>query len=248
MFKWWQGPLFEETATGDGDGATLPEVKDTELDQLKARLAQQDTELSTLKQTLQQRPAPQPQQPQQKQPTKQELEKEFWADPLGKLGELAQVVRNNTLAEVQAMQHEPLTDLAKQKARETDPEVFDALEVQVLAKIQDIPKQYHTNTTLWVNALNQVKGENLDKVMEIRGKGGQRQPHSPDGPAPTSPRNLPVTKKTLLPDEAEIARKMKLTPEQYLRGKEFYANQEDMWKGVVTFDSQFDRRTVDARK
>jgi hypothetical protein len=248
MFKWWQGPLFEEAADGDGDGATLPEVKDTELDQLKARLAQQDTELSTLKQTLQQRPAPQPQPVPQKPPSKAELEKEFWADPLGKLGELAQVVRNNTLAEVQAMQHEPLTDLAKQKARETDPEVFDALEVQVLAKIQDIPKQYHTNTTLWVNALNQVKGENLDKVMEIRGKSGQRAPHLPDGPAPTSPRNLPTTKKTLQPEEAEIARKMKLTPEQYLRGKEFYANQEDMWKGVVTFDSQFDRRTVDARK
>lgn len=237
--RWFLGPLFEEeTETGAGGGQELPPVPegkqpDPELEELKARLAR--TEAAVRNQPV---PQPRPQaQPQNPQDLKKAAEAEFWKDPLGTMQQFGNVIAQN----IQAAQAAPLAGVAREQARKSDPELFDALSLEIEQNMQGVPDNYKTNPTMWGNAFNMAKGQNMDKVLALR---GQKAPAGQgDGPVPAGNRPSPAQATARLSaEEATFARKMKLTPDQYAQGKEFHNDQDKMWSKVITFDSDISRR------
>lgn len=247
--RWMLGPLWEEEqGAPQGSGNPPADGADDELEQLRRRLDASERKTNALEEQAKQKPVVQP--PQAVQPSQQQtvedLNKKFWTNPAEMVAQMANVIAEQKAGQVygaiQSQQGDLLINQAKEVARKADPELFDALEVHIGAKMQTVPDQYKVNPTVWVNAFNTVKGEHMDKVMELKGK--RVQPTgSGDGPRPPSHRQPPAAKvEKLSDDELKFARKLKLTEEQYRQGKEFYGDQEKMWKGVVTFDSTYEAR------
>lgn len=244
-------------AAGAGDSGSSS--GDDEIEQLRRRLAQSESRTAQLEEHVKRQPvqhAPPQQPPAQPGFDKKSLESEFWKDPLTMTAniarqaaaEAAQAVHVN----IQQSQGDLLAIQAKEVARRSDPEVFDALELHINAKLQDVPAAYKNNPTVWVNAFNVVKGEHIDKVIEIKGKGAQMQQQqraSSDGPARPSAKAAPAPKKAeLTQEQKDVARKMRLTEDQYRNGLAMYEDQSLMWKGVVTFDSHNEKREVENAK
>jgi hypothetical protein len=240
--KQFMGVLREEAGAADGGlppstppAPPTPQV--SEVDQLKARLA--DTERRLREQPVPPSAPP----PQQGDPAamRKAMENEFWKDPLTVLEKFG----NHITAQTQNQMSAPLAGVARDQIRNTDPELFDALAIHVEQNLSGVPDQYKANPTTWQNAFNLAKGQHVDKVLEIRGKSKAGAPG--DGPVPVGARPSPAPAGPKLTDEEKhFASKMKLSPEQYEQGKKFYENQDTMWSKVVTFDSDVSRREARA--
>lgn len=245
--RWFLGPLFEEAGEQSGGGGdALPDLPaqtpppNTEMADLRSKVDQ-------LAAAMKQQPVQQPQQ--QQAPTndpaamKKAAEKEFWADPLGTLQKVAagvaEHVRNETA--------EPLAAVAKDQIRKTDPELFDALSLQIEQNMQGMAPQYKANPTMWANAFAMAKGQNMDKVLALKNKNTPAAAN--EGPIVPGSRPAPAAGQPKLnQEESAFARKMKLSPEAYTQGKEFADNQDKFWKKVITFDSIDSRREAPSAK
>jgi hypothetical protein len=265
--KFNYGILREEAGTpaasGDATRNGAP-PQDDELEQLRAQLAQAEQKNTQLQSQVRQQPVvqPPPPQPTQAQPgqqmTEADMNRQFYQSPVRNVAEIARHEARQAAAEVystiQAQQGDLLVQQARETARKADPDVFDALEPLVLAKVEQMTSQmpqYKVNPTVWTNAFNMTKGENVDKVLEVKGRKTGQQGGDPsttgrnDGPRAPSTRTPPAPKKVELSDDEKVfAKKMRLSEDQYRQGKEFHANQDKMWEGVVTFDSALEPRRI----
>lgn len=233
MHKWWM-QLREEAPSEGGDAGggsgNLPPAAngDNELKKLQDRVAAMEASRQPPERT----PPPSPPPAANGQMSKADLEKMYWKDPIGYL----QMAMGYTLQQAQNANADVLADVAKDRVRASDPEVWDALESIIMAKMTDVAPQYRANATVWQNAFNMAKGENMQKVLEL--KGNKKVVPTQDGPMPvTSKAPAAPAAAKLSDDEALFAKKMKLSADQYNKGKEFYNNQEAMWNSVITFDS-----------
>lgn len=254
MRKFWMGPLREqegETAAGGGAPDGMPPA-DTELDALKKKLEQQAGEIGKMKEAFAsqpiqaQNPPLQPQQP--GRPDPKEIEKQFWKDPLNTTAAIAQQVAREMVGGLAASSHDNQVATAKMIAMQ-DPankKIYDRYAVDVEAKLATVAPQFRTNPTVWTNAITMVKGEKMEEIMKERG--GAPAARINDGPSSPSSRPAPPSPTTkLTPEEQRMARNLKLTDEQYSRGKARYENQEKSWGDVVTFDS-LEKRNADRNK
>lgn len=249
--------LFDEAGEGEGGGGSAGTERDLELDLLKKQVAGQGQAVGQLQQALREARAQpvQPARPAGAGPTKEELEKSFWANPLDMTAAIAQRAAQEAAGQAfqagqaaMAPSIDTLIQAARDKARERDSEIFDRFGAEIDAKVAMVQPQFRTNVNVWINAYNNTVGENIEEVLKMRSArtaGGESISIKGGGPAPPSPKPAPVPKSPALSDdEKRIAKKLGLTDDEYRRGKDRYENQETSWDQVITFDSS--RRRVNA--
>ncbi len=219
-----------------------------ELDAMKAQLAAQSRKVQELEGALRSKSPSVPQPPPSQAPDPKALENEFWKNPVGITAAIVQRGVQEAVQQSQGQNFELLRQLAKNQARSADQELFDKYEAEIEAKVGQVHPQFHTNPTVWINAFNVVKGEKMQEILRERREG----PVAPalripkDGPAPPSPKAPPEpSKRELTPEQLEVARRLKLTEDQYRAGLEHYERQSDTgkssWDEVLTFDSDAPR-------
>lgn len=248
--------LFEE-AGPDGSAGGGGTERDLELDLLKQQVAGQGQAVVQLQQVLRQaRAQSQPQaRPAGMAPTKEDLEKSFWQNPLDMTAAIAQrAAAEASQAAFHAGQAsiapamDTMIQTARDQARARDPEIFDKFQLEIDAKVAMVHPQYRTNVNVWVNAYNNTIGENMEEVLRMRQgrvEGGPPPIKGAAGPSVPSTRQAPSPKQTSLSDdEKRMAKKLGLTDDEYRRGRVRYENQDTSWDEVITFDSS--RRRANA--
>lgn len=224
-----------------------PEPNET--DALKAQIAAQGKKLDQMERFISRPPAaqPTPQGPPPAGPDPKALENEFWKNPLGMTAALVQRGVQEAVQQSQGQNYDLLLDLAKGRARGLDPDLFDKYEMDVEAKVNQVHPQFRTNPVVWINAFNTVKGEKIQEILRDKAQSPGPAIRIPkDGPSAPSPKAAPEpAKRELTPDELEIARRLRISPDAYRHGIELYEGQSDKgnssWDGVMTFDSELQK-------
>jgi hypothetical protein len=219
---------------------------------LQDELKKQGEEVARLRQHAAQQPVVQmqpAQQPAGQPPSKEDIEKIFWKDPLPMVDAIARRAAWETEQRVHASGADTQRQVARDKAREADPEVFDKYALEVERMVAQVAPQFQGNLNVWQNALNMVRGQHVDEIfaMKLEKKGDQvnepSRSQGNDGPAKPSPRQPTPPKATpLTDDQKEVARGLHLSEEEYRRGVDRYANQDKHWPKHVTFSSEQRRR------
>jgi len=231
-----------------------------------------DPELAAMRQdlnrllTMQQRNVPaQPRQapPQGQLLSKKDLEKQFYDNPLENVMQIASHIANNAVMQSRVAEgnanFETLIEVAANQARTGQEKLFDRFKEEIAAVVfngtQDNPL-LRQNVGVWRNALLQVKGFHADELIAEAGQAprgeGNQSPAlhlSGDGPAPPSSRQAPGPASIkITPEQAKVAKGLRITNEQYLEGQKFYDNQNEdpneksSWDQFVTFDTKEQRR------
>ncbi len=194
-----------------------------------------------------------------------QLRTEFFKNPIGVSAAIAQRAAHKAQQRAQAgnaASYDTLVSVARDQARASDPALFDALSLEVDTMVTtQVDPQFRTNSTVWRNAFAQVKGQNIDKVMQIKGQ--QPPPEPPRGPAVhisreggpsgSSPPRAPAPpSETLTDDEKHVARKLGLSEKAYLQGKKDLAGQAisgpSSWDRFITTSSRDKRREERERR
>lgn len=229
--------------------------RDQQLDAIQAQLAQNQQQFAMLNNSLRQQTAPPPQA--QAAPDRTAINREIWADP-AKVLEFGQAqtqqMINQAVSGAMAQDHEAMVELAKDKAKGTDPDemaLFDKYYQGILQRVATVAPQFHRNPTVWRNAFHAELGAHHREIRQVqRDEAETGRPRSAairthDGPSAPSPRSGPSPQKTQLPDDAKfIARKLRITDDQMRQGIADYANQGDTkdpskassWDKVISFD------------
>lgn len=162
---------------------------------------------------------------------KNDLEKQMWKDPVAVTAQIAQQAAQQMGAQI-FQQNFPLhRELAKTKAREGDPELFDKYASFVEAKMANVPPAAQTNSAVWVEAFNSVKGEKMGEILASK-----KEPARGDGPAAPSHRAPAAPKEEPLSEGEEAARrKLGMTVEAYKAGRKDWQEQEAAWARHLTF-------------
>ncbi len=220
---------------------------------LQDELKKQGEEVARLRQHAAQQPVVQQTQQQPNQPpSKEDIEKLFWKDPLPMVDAIAKRAAWETEQRIQATGGDTQRQVARDKAREADPEVFDKYALEIEKMVGQVAPQFQGNLNVWQNALSMVRGQHIDEIiaMKVEKKekenqvNGTQQPQTgQDGPARPSTRQPPPPKVAALTDEQkEVARGLHLSEDEYRRGIDRYNNQDKHWPKFVTFSSEERRR------
>ena len=206
---------------------------DPAIARLEAQIQEQQERFDRLRASVNNQPMPMA--PSGPGPSKSDLEKQFWADPLGSSAAIASQVAQQVAQQVQSQSssgNDTLAEVARQQARASNPELFDQYYPEILQLINQLPASAKLNTTIWQNSRDVVFGRHMSDIMATRPAAPAR---TSDGLAAPSTRPAPApAKPKLSEDESNVARKLGLTTDQYLAGKEAYANQDSKWP--LTFD------------
>lgn len=214
------------------DPPTTPPPPDPTISRLEAGLAAQREEIERLKVAsnhppVSPSPLPSP-------PTKADLERRFFQDPLTSTAAIAQHAAANAVSQFGAPL-ETLRDIARDRVRSIDPEVFDKFEPEIIAAVGTMPPQFQANSAVWTNAFNIVRGKHITEVLEMK---GQKAPPVKDGPSAPSVRvSQAPAKPPLSENEKIIAEGFGLTEDEYRHGKEFHENQDRIFGELLTTDS-----------
>lgn len=259
MMNFKRGLLYDEDPENTGappsDGG-LPEItpasasgEDNELATLRKRIKDTEARLEEVRnRPVVMQPPPQPRQ----QVTKKDIEDQFWRDPLQTVAGAMELSKNQTLQQVAPV----MSEFARSKAREEDPELFDMFKEEITARVNEVAAQIPSaamTPIVWHNAFKTIVGENVNKVIEVRGKRDRQPAGAPDGPIGVNTRSAPPPAKPKLSDDELLwAKKFKQTPEQYAQGKAFIENQDAWWGKMFTFDSDdpemYDRQERSRRR
>ena len=184
---------------------------------------------------------------------KADLDKEFFKSPVESTAKIAQSVGEALMQrQMQEMggQFETLKQIARDKAREDDPELFDKYALEIENKMTGLQPNLLTNIHVWKSAFNVVKGEHLSEVLNERREKENRAPavhiSHEGGPAPSRVSPPAPASAKLSEDEQRVARQLGISNEQYQAGKDHIAGQNDRgkssWDGHITFDSREKRK------
>lgn len=223
-------------------GLPDPDGEEGGLKALRDQLDRQEQELNALKNRPAAPAQPQPGGP-MPGPTKEQLEAEFWKNPVEVSSALAMRAAQEFSANAVMPHLDTLIAVARTEARNSckNPEIFDKYSAEIEAKLAQVHPQYRTNINVWKNAANNVFGEHIDDIAKTM---GSKVVLTSDGPALPSPRAAaaPKTAADKLSDEQKLwAGRLGLTPEQYAHGLEV-VNDPDKWEQVITLDSEQARR------
>lgn len=234
---------------------TLPPV-DPKIARMEAELADQKRLVNQLASQM-----PRPQAPPQSGVNMDDLNKEFYKNPVTTAAAIAAQAANEAIARHGQNGMDTLVQVAKDKAREQskNPELFDKYSAEIEARVKaTVDPQFHSNMNVWLSSANISFGEHMS---EIRDAVRAEKPASPaikiseGGPAAAGGQQAPALKgaaEGLSADEREMARNMDISPEQYAHGKEAVEKQAakgpSSWDKYVTFSSKEARRTARATK
>lgn len=246
--------LFEEENETGGSAETPPPSPPQDpTAALQAELSRISTSLAGLQQQNAAAAVPKPPaQPVNTPPTKDQLTEQFWKDPVGVQAQLTQAAVGEALSQMQMQNIPTLMAQARTLLRGSTPleqAIFDEFAPQLDQAISGIHPLQRGNIENWKLAYNYIKGENMDRVLEIRNKFNKTRTVSqtPAGPAAPSPKAPPAP--AVIPlseDEASFIRKFGITEEQYRRGTSDYEKQSAIgpssWDAVLTFDNRGKRR------
>ena len=233
-------PILKPTEEGDDSGLAA----------LQKQLKEQGEEVGRLKQAVKQ--APQPKQEQQLQtqpPSKDDIEKMFWKDPLPMMDAIAKRAALETEQRVMSSTIDTQVELARDKVKAANEELFADYEVEIEQMVAQVQPQFRGNINVWQNAVKMIKGAHMDEIMaKKQAKEAPANKTVSDGPASPSTRTAPAPKDKPLSDEQrEVAKGLHLTDDEYRRGQKRYENQSAEWAKVVTFSSE-DKRRADNNK
>ena len=217
--------------------------QDNELDALRNNVA-------ALTQTVQQLTSgpPQPPDPQAA------MNQAFWTQPANSAYALATRAAQEQIGAHMAQSFEGLRELARDKARSTNPELFDRFADKIDALVQTFPKEVQIQKQYWISATERVLGAHIQELRredaEAGREGKAKAPAfhgSSDGPARAG---VPAAGASgsgggELSDDAKfIARRMRLSEDQMKRGIVSFGDQGDpfdpskpsSWDRVMSFD------------
>ena len=253
------------------DPSVPPVQPDLEAQRLRDDLARSNQENERLRNRLANpAPVPAPVLP-GAAPTKKDIEKLLWTDPLPMIQQMARVEANNIVQGELAGAHATLVESAKANARNSTkgpdgkpaPELYDryAGEIEAMVKA-NAPDQFQRNAFVWINARDNVFGQHVHEISvltRVAAPPAGNTPRQPaDGPAAPSPAPMrtqtPAAK--LTDDQREMAHKIaphigwshEEAEERYAHGLEVTENQgtnrasaKSAWDKVITFNN---RRTL----
>lgn len=213
---------------------------------LQRQLKEQGEEVGRLKQAVKSQPQPQQQQHNQA-PSKDDIEKLFWKDPLPMMDAIAKRAAFETEQRVLSSTIDTQVEIARDKVKQSDPDFFEKYEVEIDQMVAQVQPQFRGNINVWQNAVKMVKGAHIDEIIaEKSKKEGAVNKTAHDGPANPSMKAPPASKdKPLTDDQRTVAKGMHLSDEEYRRGQRRYERQDEEWAKVVTFSSE-DKRRADA--
>lgn len=246
-----------------------PPAADPEVARLTRSVQDQRSEIDRLKRLITAPPQPVAQPGQQM--SREDMDKQFFRNPIDASIAIATKAAQDTMAQQQGPSFDTLVQVARNEARGTDVKqqaIFDKYIAEIEVAVATAPPNYRTNVNVWRNAFNVTKGAHLEEILAEAGTSSQtaEPPRSAavhirdgSGPAPSSPRpGQPPRGEQLSAEEQRVARKFKMSDERYLAGKKHYEGQTDpqsnpigpsSWDPMITFDSADSRRKArEARK
>lgn len=248
-------PVATTVVTPQPNEQQLPPV-DPKLTKLEQDLAEQKRVTQSLQASLnrQQTPPPQP-----GTVSIEDLNKQFFKDPVTTAVAIAQQAAAEAVARSGEVNFDTLVGVARDKARAKNPELFDKYADEIAQTVNTtVDRQFHTNSTVWENAAHIAYGKHMN---EIRDLARQTQPQAsairvseggpvaPGGHQPEAPKGAASK---LSDEELTMAKRLNVDPELYAKGKADYDNQPDKgkssWDTVVTFDSRDKRRIERAKR
>lgn len=246
--------LREEEGEGSPGGAaveTKPEPQDDgRLDRLAAKLDEQGEAMRSFFAGLQQHQAPR-QAPQVDDDQRRKAAEEFFNDPLTHTQRIAAMTAQQLQQQREMQEWPQKVEQAKDKVRGTDAKIFDRYADEIQKYVQQYDQMHWTNPETWKQALNAAKVAHFDDIVEEKRKLAERD-H--DGPGVPGPKGQPKPKEAELTDEElTMAAKLRLTPEEYKKGKALREKDQrdpttgyditgSVWGEAITFDSDFKRR------
>lgn len=239
----------------------IPPVPDPELARMRVELDKKTRDIESLKKLVMVQPQQQQQQYQQQpQPAANmdELNKQFYKEPVKMAADIATAVAQRAVQEmgqnVANASYDTLKQSAKQLARNQckNPALFDKYAGEIEAKVMQTHAQYHTSATVWSTAYSNVMGEHMDDIVteakQAVGNGGSPAVHisNQGGPQNSRAAQPQAVAEKLTDDERHVAKKLGLTDAEYSKGKKAYATQEKLAsKGSSSWDPYI---TVDTKK
>lgn len=222
--------------------ATPAPAGSPDLTAIQQRLQQQDEALNNLRTAVNNRPvATPPAQP--TPPNVQDLEQQFWKEPLNVSAQIANRAAYEAAANTLAPHLDTLVALAKGTVRNQDPALFDRYTGEIEARIAQVHPQFRGNINVWQGIFNAVKGEHTAELLREARESGSSTPRVGDGPAPPTPKAPPAPKvEQLSKDEQEFAKFLGLSDDEYRHGKAILESPDSHWSEVITFDSDEKRR------
>jgi hypothetical protein len=230
-------------------------VADPAVTQLQADLAEQRRITQQIQSQIQQ-----PRQ--QNNPTSMdELNRQFFKEPITTAAAIAQQAANEAIARHGQNGQETLVLLARDKARERNPELFDKYATEIEQRVKTtVDPQFHSNVNVWLSSLNMSIGEHVAEIREAARqldpakqapavKVSEGGPAIPNGAQPNAPKGAASG---LTAEELTMAKNLDISADDYAAGKKFYEGQNkkgpSSWDDVVTFSSKDMRRKERAKR
>lgn len=174
----------------------------------------------------------------------EQMEQNFWKNPVGSSAAIATWVAQQNLKQLQEGQI-PIIDsmvsmVRKEMVRE-HKELFDAYGSEIESIVNNVELQYRTNPNIWQHAIDTVRGKHFEELA------GKRQVKNNSSAAPGLPGTATGQQRApqLSPEESLIADIYKLSPAEYLEGKKMITDpvaQAAAWDNVLTRDSDVAKR------
>lgn len=210
--------------------------------------------VASLTQTVQQLAGGGQQGPPQQVDARTAMNQAFWQNPADAAYALAHRAASEQVGAQMAQSFEGLRELARDKGRASNPELFDKFADKIDALVQTMPREAQIQKQYWISATERVIGAHYNDLRrEEQEAAREGKPKAPalhgmsDGPARAGVAAASATgfNGDDLSDDAKfVARRMRLTDAQMKQGIEIYGNQGDpydptkpsAWDKVMSFD------------
>lgn len=177
------------------------------------------------------------------------IESEFWKNPLEVTSTIARIAAAEAQQNLMGSLGGTIYEMAKSKAREKNPELFDRYRDEIEAAVASAPENIRSNVAVWTNAMNIVFGSHIDEISASKPREGGAPAVRTRGDGPSAPgtRSAPAPVAVKLTEEQQaMARNLRITDDEYRHGLEILERQDakgpSVWDEVVTTDSDKARR------
>lgn len=243
-----QAELFDDPPEQTPEPRAKPE--DDRLAKLEKKLDEQNGFLASFFQRPQQQQRQQP----QADPTdrKKQFEEAFFQDPARFSATVAAHAAQQQANQIRGELHPMQMEMAQQKARQADPEIYDKYKDKVSEWVRNTygPADW-TNPFVWESGLKFVKADNLDEIAEWK---AQKKKAAASINAPSRRGFQGDDHKGLSEEEKEMADFLGLSHSDYEDARKGWQNDmkaptsgrkmlDSGWADVITLDSRKPRKS-----